>query len=107
MFVHFIFHLVIPWLPERQYSREMDFIFKEDFFQLSIHYLYLNNNIYIIIRKATLPKIIPFYQLFIVFSILSSVSSLRVNDNNFPSQIIMDRLKSLSVKSSLVFIVTD
>jgi len=29
----------------------MVFIFKEEIFQLSIHYLYLNNNIYNIIRN--------------------------------------------------------
>jgi len=67
IFVHFLFHLVIPWLPERQYSREMDFIFKEEIFHLSIHYVHLNNNMCIIIRKSNSSKNNPFYQLFVVF----------------------------------------
>ena len=46
MNIHFINHLAKTWLSERPSSRERDFIFKEENFQLSIHYLYLTNNIY-------------------------------------------------------------
>jgi len=41
------YSLYIPsWLSERPSSSETDFIFKEENFQLSMHYLYLTNNIY-------------------------------------------------------------
>jgi len=46
MNIHFIFHLAKTWLSERSSSSETDFIFKEESFQFSMHYLYLTNNIY-------------------------------------------------------------
>jgi len=36
----------------------MVFIFKEEIFQLSIHYLYINNNMYNIIRNCTSFKLL-------------------------------------------------
>jgi len=45
----------------------MNFIFKEEAFQLSIHYLYLTINIYNIIFNSILSNVINFYNSFILF----------------------------------------
>jgi len=86
LYVHFIFHFPILCFSDRKPCRIMVFIFKEEVFQLSIHYLYLSNIIYNIVRNYN------------SFKLLAPCSGIRGTHKPEQANIFINKRRSNKIK---------